>query len=311
MSLLHYLSYATIVAAFAFLTLSLASGLLYISELIEEHSRLAKLVGQRGTYAIIALHVLLYVIDSLPLPQTLFSIICHIVFLQNFSVQWPLISLSSASFIASCAMGITNHFLWFMHFSRVTRDARQSYNRHRGVSSAAPGFIDIATFFGTCVWLVPLFLFLSLSANDNALPTSSGMVSSSPATSSRPGVSRSKSSLFKSLFSVLFKDKILGSDKSNGLIVPPSPNPARRATSPVSPSPNSPMHSSYLPPPPRSPRVSGFQPESDNPALQRIQLGLPPPRRSPQAIRRATDGSSSATLSSRQFSSSGRSFDDM
>ena len=60
-----------------------------------------------------------------------------------------------------------------MHFSRVARDARQSY-RHRGTVSNAPGFTDIATFFGVCVWLVPLFLFLSLSANDNALPTSSG-----------------------------------------------------------------------------------------------------------------------------------------
>ncbi|KIK93455.1 hypothetical protein PAXRUDRAFT_514846 [Paxillus rubicundulus Ve08.2h10] len=174
MSLLHYLSYATIVAAFAFMTLSLASGLLYISELIEEHSRLSKLVGQRATYAIITLHILLYVIDSLPLPQTLFSIICHIVYLQNFSTRWPLISLSSASFIASCAMAITNHFLWFIYFSRVTRDAKQSYTRHRGTISDAPGFTDITTFFGTCVWLVPLFLFLSLSANDNALPTSSG-----------------------------------------------------------------------------------------------------------------------------------------
>jgi hypothetical protein len=29
---------------------AVASGLLYVSELIEEHSRLAKIIGQRGTY---------------------------------------------------------------------------------------------------------------------------------------------------------------------------------------------------------------------------------------------------------------------
>ncbi|KAF8450481.1 transmembrane adaptor Erv26-domain-containing protein, partial [Boletus edulis BED1] len=150
-----------------------ASGLLYISELIEEHSRLAKLIGQRAIYATITLHMLLYVTDSLPLLQTLFSIICHCVYLQNFSSHWPLISLSSISFISSCALAIANHFLWFMHFSHLARDARQSY-RHRGSLPNAPGFTDIATFFGICVWLVPLFLFLSLSANDNALPTSSG-----------------------------------------------------------------------------------------------------------------------------------------
>lgn len=118
--------------------------------------------------------MLLYVTDSLPLLQTIFSILCHVVYLQNFSGHWPLISLSSASFIASCAMAIMNHFLWFIHFSRLARDTRQIYNRHRGPVSTAPGFTDIATFFGICVWLVPLFLFLSLSANDNALPTSSG-----------------------------------------------------------------------------------------------------------------------------------------
>lgn len=31
--------------------------------------------------------------------------------------------------------------------------------------------MDVATFFGVCVWLVPFFLFLSLSANDNVLPS--------------------------------------------------------------------------------------------------------------------------------------------
>lgn len=33
-----------------FLPRAPASGLLYVSELIEEHSRLAKIIGQRGTY---------------------------------------------------------------------------------------------------------------------------------------------------------------------------------------------------------------------------------------------------------------------
>ncbi|KIM68901.1 hypothetical protein SCLCIDRAFT_104590, partial [Scleroderma citrinum Foug A] len=150
----------------------LASGLLYISELIEEHARIAKLIGQRGTYLVILFHVLLYICDSLPLPHTLFSILCHAVYLQNFSNTWPVISLSSVSFIASCILAVSNHFMWFMYFSRISREARQTYSRYRGPIVEVPGFADIATFFGTCVWLVPLFLFLSLSANDNALPTS-------------------------------------------------------------------------------------------------------------------------------------------
>ncbi|KAG8218685.1 DUF396-domain-containing protein [Butyriboletus roseoflavus] len=297
MPLLQYLSYVAAVAAFVFVTLSLASGLLYVSELIEEHSRLAKLIGQRGTYAIIALHLLLDVTDSLPLPQTIFSIICHIVYLQNFSTHWPLISLSSASFIASCAMAIVNHFLWFIHFSRLARDARQSY-RHRAPVSNTPGFTDIATFFGICVWLVPLFLFLSLSANDNALPTSSGNIVD-PSTASA-GAQRSKSSLFKSMFSVISKDRILASDKSNGLITPTSSAsaPAYPLPSPSTPT----LHSPFLPPPPRSPKTSSFasQPEADPTSIQQSRF----PQRSQEDFRGVADGG--AVLSSRRNPSFGR-----
>lgn len=121
----------------------------------------------------ILLHVILYFTDSLPFLQTIFSIICHIVYLQNFSHTWPLISLSSPAFLASCVLVIADHFTWFFHFSHSTHQARYSRG-HLGDGSTAPGFIEIASFFGICVWLAPLFLFLSLSANDNALPVSSG-----------------------------------------------------------------------------------------------------------------------------------------
>ncbi|KAF9464904.1 transmembrane adaptor Erv26-domain-containing protein [Collybia nuda] len=150
-----------------------ASGLLYVSELIEEYSRLAKAIGQRGIYAIMVLHVIIYFSDSLPLAQTLFSIVCHIVYLQNFSATWPTISLTSISFLASCVFVIADHFLWFFYFSRVTQEARQ-LRTYRGPVPKVHGFSEIAAFFGICVWLAPLFLFLSLSANDNALPVSAG-----------------------------------------------------------------------------------------------------------------------------------------
>ena len=74
--------------------------------------------------------------------------------------------------MASCVMVVADHFLWFFHFARMTQDARlKARVYYRGQPAVvAPGFADIATFFGICVWLAPLFLFLSLSANDNALP---------------------------------------------------------------------------------------------------------------------------------------------
>lgn len=271
MTLLHYFSYVGSVAAFVFLTLSLASGLLYISELIEEYSRPAKLIGQRGTYFVIFFHVLLYLCDSMPLPQTLFSLLCHAVYLQNFSNTWPVISLTSIPFVSSCILAVTNHLVWFMYFSRISREARESYPRRHSSAKDLPSFAEIATFFGTCVWLIPLFLFLSLSANDNALPTSTG-------TSNYPAPP--KSSLFKSMFGVLWRGgtpKPINPDTStHGHVSSSLPTSARQTGFPMSPS------SSAIPlldvgPPPRSPRTPTYRhaSEDDTQPLSSSSLGLP------------------------------------
>ncbi|KAK0461928.1 DUF396-domain-containing protein [Desarmillaria tabescens] len=270
MGLLHYISYAAVLASFAFVILALASGLLYISELIEEHSRLAKTIGQRGIYAIICLHVVLCISDSLPITLTAFSIICHVVYLQNFSKTWPLISLSSPSFISSCVLVIVDHFLWFFHFSKVTADYQNHLRTYRGgPTPISYGFKDIATFFGICVWLMPLFLFLSLSANDNALPTSSDI--SSPTTSH--AVPQQRMSLFRSIFSMLSKPR-----KDEGIIAPRprSPYPAQSPTFPP-PSPRVSAYSTLSPP--RSPGRTSLDVDGSIPS-SRFRLGTPPQRRS-------------------------------
>ncbi|WWD22718.1 hypothetical protein CI109_107211 [Kwoniella shandongensis] len=179
MALLHVLAYAGGLAAFLFVTLSLASGLLWLAELIEEHSRHAKVVGMRAIYVIAALHVVLYFTDSLPLLPILFSIACHLVYLQNFSSSWPYISLTSPRFILSCILVVADHFIWFFHFAAVAQEQKKYRGpkyRHGSLARAnngdgGPAFGDVAAFFAICIWFVPLFLFLSLSANDNALPS--------------------------------------------------------------------------------------------------------------------------------------------
>lgn len=195
-SLLHICSYIAAVVAFLFVTLSLASGLLYVAELVEEHSRLAKLIGQRTIYTVIVLHVLFCAFDGLPWHLTIFGVVCHLVYLQNFSKTWPFISLTSAKFIASCLLVILDHFAWFFYFAERAKHAASPIARHSRQPGYRPGspswdarygggnsayakyaglrelsFMDVATFFGVCVWLVPFFLFLSLSANDNVLPS--------------------------------------------------------------------------------------------------------------------------------------------
>ncbi|KAF8897750.1 transmembrane adaptor Erv26-domain-containing protein [Infundibulicybe gibba] len=294
MGLLYYLSYAAVLAAFAFVTLSLASGLLYVSELIEEHSRIAKTIGQRGIQAIILLHAVLYFSDSLPLPKIIFSIICHVVYLQNFSATWPLISLSSLSFLASCILVIADHFLWFFHFAHINEVSRRQKSYHVP-SNHVPGFIEIASFFGICVWLAPLFLFLSLSANDNALPMSSSEPGSPTVASMHTGLPRV--SLFRSLISFdglpRMRPKPARLNSSEGLLAPHSPLHAPASLPhhpPPSPLAANPRYGGLVPP--RSPNLrtkiqevqdldAHTSPGSD------FKLNTPP-RRISQPMRRQT-----------------------
>jgi hypothetical protein len=204
MALLHLLSYLGGLAGFLFVTLSLgkspaatvvseahptASGLLWIAELIEEHSKHAKTIGMRAIYvggdpldvpssppqAVITLHLVLIFTDSLPVLPTLLSITAHLVYLSNFSSSWPYISLTSPRFLASCALVVADHFTWFYHFAAKAKEAKRfrqpKYRYGAGAYNDGPAFMDVAAFFAICVWFVPLFLFLSLSANDNALPS--------------------------------------------------------------------------------------------------------------------------------------------
>jgi len=295
MTVLFYLSYVAVLVAFGFVTLSVASGLLYISELIEEHSRLAKIIGQRGIYAVIAMHIILYFTDSLPLKLTLFSIFCHIVYLQNFSSAWPSISLTSITLIASCALVIADHFLWFFHFAHLTQDAKhQRYYKGRETIQA-PSFVEVATFFGMCVWMAPLFLFLSLSANDNAIPLSSAEPNS-PTVMKAQFRKQPTQSLFRSVFSKLpgkFSRKA-----SEGLIAPPSPSIYRSASSSSSDGPllSPTIGRTYQNPPsapPKSPGPMQTQaPEfyfTKNPNGSKFKLATPP-RRPSSGLRSSTLG---------------------
>ncbi|KAJ3993535.1 DUF396-domain-containing protein [Lentinula boryana] len=287
-------SYVAIVVTFAFITLSIASGLLYISELIEEHSQFAKLVGQRGTYVIILFHVVLYFTDALPFKHTLFSIFCHIVYLQNFSSAWPVISLTSFSFLASCVLVIADHFLWFFYFAHLTQDARhQRYHQGRG-AIIAPSFTEIVTFFGACVWLTPLFIFLSLSANDNAIPLRSGDTSEP----SSPSIKKTKftpkqprQSLLRSILSKLPGSKF---SRNEGLIAPASPYRSQPGDVPLrSPSIGG-TYQNALSPPPKSPGPRQAQQTAEffslkNSSSSIFQLSTPP-RRSQSTLRNSSVG---------------------
>lgn len=176
--LLQVLSVAGSILGFVFLTLSIASGLYYISELVEEHTQATKRFLKKTIYAIVALHVLLIPLDGFPVKKTLFSIASYAIYLQNLKT-FPFVSLTDPIFLLSVLCVLINHYLWFQHFNATPVVPPQfRYDPHY-VAPRRATFAEVASFFGICVWFVPFALFVSLSAGDYVLPTANDDVGGS------------------------------------------------------------------------------------------------------------------------------------
>ncbi|KAF2134311.1 DUF396-domain-containing protein [Dothidotthia symphoricarpi CBS 119687] len=169
MWILPFLGYVGVVLGFAFLTLAIASGLYYLSELVEEHTVFAKKLLYRLIYGVVAVQLLLLVVDKFPIGLSALSIVSHGVYAQNLR-RFPIVKLTDPLFLLSCGLVIANHYLWFRHFSApppASAYAAYPYSRAANI----PSFTEIASYFGLCVWLVPFALFVSLSAGENVLPS--------------------------------------------------------------------------------------------------------------------------------------------
>ena len=80
-----------------------ASGLYYLSELVEEHTVIAKKLLTRLIYSVIVIQLLLTLIDGFPFMLSLLSIGSHIVYLGNMR-RFPVVKLSDPLFLTSCGM---------------------------------------------------------------------------------------------------------------------------------------------------------------------------------------------------------------
>ncbi|KAI8844569.1 transmembrane adaptor Erv26 [Chytriomyces cf. hyalinus JEL632] len=180
---IHLLVYVGGALGFVFLVLSLASGLYYLAEVIEENTVIAKKVLKYTIYTVIGCHVILAVHDEFSWLRITISIGCHLVYsllLQNF----PNVQLDDPYFILTCILAVVDHFMWFFWFA-------DSHHYHR--------FMDIAAFFGLMVWLVPFAFFISLSANENTLPAFDASSASSR------GESKKKTNLVKGLMNLVLQ----------------------------------------------------------------------------------------------------------
>ncbi|KAI1659760.1 transmembrane adaptor Erv26 [Daldinia decipiens] len=169
MWILPLVGYLGSIVGFCFLTLAIASGLYYLSELVEEHTVIAKRLLTKLIYSIIGLQLILWLVDGFPLGLSLMGIASHVIYLGNMR-RFPFVKLTDPLFIASCVLVLVNHYFWFQHFSEAQQ---RSYSRLSSMYDRpdVPSFTEIASYFGLCVWLIPFALFVSLSASDNVLPT--------------------------------------------------------------------------------------------------------------------------------------------
>ena len=83
------------------LTIVTASGLYYLSELVEEHTVFTKKLLTRLIYGVIATQILLAVVDGFPILLSLLSVFSHSVYLGNLR-HFPTVRLTDPILILSC-----------------------------------------------------------------------------------------------------------------------------------------------------------------------------------------------------------------
>ncbi|XP_053406822.1 protein TEX261-like [Mercenaria mercenaria] len=150
---LYLLSWIALSIQILVVTLSIAAGLYYLAELVEEYTVFtSKVIG----YLIIfttAVYVCLLLFEELPFTVILCGLLgngAYYLLLNDF----PYFALTSPGFIGSVVSVTVNHYLAFSHFT----------------SEWYP-FHEVLAYFTVCLWMVPFAFFVSLSANENVLPT--------------------------------------------------------------------------------------------------------------------------------------------
>ncbi|KAH3742601.1 Protein SVP26 [Pelomyxa schiedti] len=146
------LTYSAIGVSIAFGFVCLAQGLYFIADMVEEHVVLAKRIIRYCIIGVLIAHALLFFLEELPWLELSVGVAAHLVY-SMLLIQFPVVELTDLWFILSTMFAIGNHALWFRYFLLNW----YSYG-------------DMFGIFLLCVWLVPFWFFVSLSANESSLP---------------------------------------------------------------------------------------------------------------------------------------------
>ncbi|XP_059056449.1 protein TEX261 [Achroia grisella] len=153
MLFLYLMSLLALVIQAVFVTLAIAAGLYYLAELVEEYTVMAKYIITWTVIITASLHIGLIIFEDIPLHLNILGLVqqsLHGVLLRQF----PVVRVTSATFIAAVVVLVTHHYFAFQFFGAVYFS-----------------FSEVLSYFTLCLWVVPFALFVSLSANDYVLPT--------------------------------------------------------------------------------------------------------------------------------------------
>lgn len=152
---LYLLSWLATFIQILFLTIALASALYYLAELVEEYTVITGKIVKITIGIISVVYVGLLLFESFPWHVVLMGLVTNIVYYLLLN-DFPYISFTSPVFLLSVALVFVNHYLAFQYFSQVYYS-----------------FSEILGYFTVCLWILPFAFFISLSANENVLPTAS------------------------------------------------------------------------------------------------------------------------------------------
>lgn len=157
---LYVLSWIALAIQIVVITLSIAAGLYYLAELVEEYTVYTRKVIKYLILSTTGVYVCLLLFEELPISSIVFGLLGNAAYfwlLQDF----PYFAITSPAFIGSVVSVIVNHYLAFSYFTSVWHP-----------------FHEVLAFFTVCLWMVPFTFFVSLSANENVLPTTADRTNS-------------------------------------------------------------------------------------------------------------------------------------
>jgi hypothetical protein len=150
---MYALSWIAFILIAICLTISVAAGMYYVAELIEEYTSIAKRIIRLILISVTTLNILLILFET-QFTWTLCAIglISNIIYFFILA-DFPVIGFLSPTFIFSMLLLVVHHYFAFAFF-----------NNHYYA------FPEILAYFTIFVWIIPFCFILSLSANDYVLP---------------------------------------------------------------------------------------------------------------------------------------------